>query len=139
VVRDHRMLSEDLASAIAPQFRGRLLARGQAQSMIRRDGRLPLGAPSFDTFLDDDLLGYGYSLISTGLRLIEASDLEEPQQGEVAEDSEDLAREGFIQASYALEAATRNASNVEVIAFHRLIAGAASHLGPVSEVDLGLG
>lgn len=123
------MLSEDLAAAIAPQFRGRLLARGQAQSMIRRDGRLPVGAPSFDTFLDDDLLGYGYSLISTGLRLIEASDLEELSQGEVVEDNEDLARESFIQASYALEAATRNASNVEGIAFHRLVAGAASHLG----------
>src|SRR5262245_23967730 len=102
------MLSDDLTAAIAPQFRGRLLARGQAQSMIRRYGRLPVGAPSFDTFLDDDLLGYGYSLLSTGLRLIEAGDSEESQQGEVAEDNEDLAREGFIQASYALEAATRN-------------------------------
>ena len=40
-----------------------------------------------------------------------------------------LAREGFIQSSYALEAATRNAAPAEDLAFHGLIAGAASHLG----------
>ncbi|WP_168588444.1 DEAD/DEAH box helicase [Saccharopolyspora sp. ASAGF58] len=123
------MLSDDLAAAIAPQFRGRLLARGQAQSMIRRDGTLPEGAPSFDAFLDEDLLGYGYSLISTSLRIIENSDLEEPTRGTATDSNENLARDGFIHASYALEAATRNASNAELTAFHRLIAGAASHLG----------
>lgn len=129
MVRDRRMLTDDLAAAIAPQFRGRLLARGQAQSMIRRDGRLPDGAPSFDAFLDEDLLGYGYSLISTSLRIIETIDSEEPSQGEMTDGNEGVAREGFIHASYALEAATKNASNAEAVAFHRLIAGAASHLG----------
>ncbi|MFI0468312.1 DEAD/DEAH box helicase [Saccharopolyspora sp. 5N102] len=129
MVRDLRMLSDDLAAAIAPQFRRRLLARGQAQSMIRRNGALPEGAPSFDAFLDEDLLGYGYSLISTSLRIIETSDLDEIRRGTATDSYEGLAREGFIHASYALEAATRNASNAEETAFHRLIAGAASHLG----------
>lgn len=40
-----------------------------------------------------------------------------------------IAREGFVQASYALEAATRNAAPSENLVFHRLITGAASHLG----------
>ncbi|MBC6451349.1 hypothetical protein [Actinokineospora xionganensis] len=78
--------------------------------MIRRDGMLPDGAPSFDAFLDDDLLGYGYSLISTSMRIMETSDLAEPRQGTTIGSNEGLAREGCIHASYALEAATRNAS-----------------------------
>lgn len=124
---DYRVLAEALTSAIAPQFRGRLVAKGQAQSMIRRDGTLPDGAPSFDTFLDDDLLGYGYSLISMSLRIIEPANMDEQDQ-EAFRNYENLARDGLIHASYALEAATRNASNDRDISFHRLIAGTASHL-----------
>ncbi len=130
MVRSIQTLTEDLAVSLTPQFRSRLLARGQAQSMIRRDGMLPEGAPSFDAFLDDDLLGYGYSLISTSLRIVEALEQEGPEQEDEAamEDAGGLAREGLMQASFAIEAATRNSSNEGEIAFHRLIAGAASHL-----------
>lgn len=129
MVRDLRTLSSDLGTAITSQFRGRLLARGQAQSMVRRDGVLPEGAPSFDHFLDDDLLGYGYSLISTSLRILESLEREEEQGDRSARaDATDRAAEGLIQASYALEAATRNLPSAEEIAFHRLIAGSASHL-----------
>lgn len=130
MVRDSRALSDDVTTAIASQFRGRLLARGQAQSMIRRQGELPEGAPSFDPFLDDDLLAYGYSLISTSLRIIDGMGTGEPEDAEAAADERPaLAREGLIQASYALEAATRNSSVDEQMPFHRVIAGAASHLG----------
>lgn len=127
MVRDLQALSEELEAAISPQFRGRLLARGQAQSMIRREGRLPEGAPEFNAYLDDDLLAYGYSLISTSLRVLDHLGRAEQFDG-AAEGDLDRVREGLIHASYALEAATRNLSGVEEIAFHRLIAGVASHL-----------
>lgn len=120
-----------LETATAPQFRDRLLARGQAQSMIRRDGVLPNDAPQFSVYLDDDLLSYSYALISTSVHLLDAQDAEDDGDSgfEASRGRLRLARNGFIQASYALEAATRNAVPAEELAFHRLVAGAASHLG----------
>jgi hypothetical protein len=92
--------------------------------MIRRDGTLPPDAPSFSPFLDADLLNYGYAMLSNGLDLLDAAEA----NGDMPEEAA-LAREGFIQGSYALEAATRNAAAAEDLAFHGIIAGAASHLG----------
>lgn len=122
MAREAGDLAESLAAATNSGFRGRLLARGQAQSMIRRAGILPQDAPQFSPFLDADLLNYAYAMLSTSLGLLEASDGD--ASGQIT-----LAREGFIQSSYALEAATRNAAPTEDLAFHGLVAGAASHLG----------
>lgn len=145
-------LAAQLAEATEAGFRSRLLARGQAQSMIRREGELPRGAQNFSTYLDQDLLEYGYSLMSTALRILEAyttapgtaddaaddfGDLDGTTRMTVPSDSSDesiadqiaTSRNAFLQASYALEAATRNADpDTPEIAFHRLIAGAASHM-----------
>lgn len=121
-------LAASLAAATDPGFRGRLLARGQAQSMIRRAGVLPPDAPQFSTFLDADLLNYGYALLSTSLDLLDASNGDGDADGDATLQTT-LAREGFIQSSYALEAATRNAAPEKSLGFHRLVAGAASHLG----------
>lgn len=126
--------------------------------MIRRDGALPDGAPDFSPYLDQDLLEYGYSLMGTALRILEADNDETSRAnvnefaGDAAPDDDQNApgqgtatsnaqrdfsldgpiatsRHAFLQASYALEAATRNADpHTPEIAFHRLIAGAASHL-----------
>ncbi|MFX7849817.1 hypothetical protein ABTK11_22175, partial [Acinetobacter baumannii] len=67
---------EDIEAAIeeatTPGFREQLLARGEARSMIWRDGVLPEEAPAFDQLLSYDLLSYGYSLLGLGLRLVEA-------------------------------------------------------------------
>ncbi len=126
MARDARALAATLEAATAPQFRGRLLARGQAQSMIRRDGVLPEEAPQFSAYLDEDLLSYSYALISTGLHLLDAPDGDD---GEAPLERQPPAQNAFMQASYALEAATRNVTSSEELAFHRLIAGAASHLG----------
>lgn len=52
-------------------FRGSLLARGQARSMIWRGGVLPDDAPAFSPLLSYDLLSYAYALISDGLEIIE--------------------------------------------------------------------
>jgi hypothetical protein len=129
VTRDAGELMSSLQEATAAQFRGRLLARGQAQSMIRREGVLPEGAPQFSTYLDDDLLNYSYALISTSLQLLDTIDAEAADSDpEEQATRRELAQTGFIQASYALEAATRNTEPGEGVAFHRLIAGAASHL-----------
>ena len=117
-------LTESLTAATDSGFRGRLLARGQAQSMIRRAGILPQDAPSFSPFLDADLLNYAYAMLSTSLDLLEAVEEDDQMSAQIP-----LAREGLIQSSYALEAATRNAAPAEDLSFHGVIAGAASHLG----------
>lgn len=124
--RDAQALAANLNAATDAGFRGRLLARGQAQSMIRRDGVLPDGSPEFSTFLDADLLNYGYALLANGLDLLE--ELEADGDGETTSRRQ-VARVAFIQSSYALDAATRNAADAPDKMFHRLIAGAASHLG----------
>jgi len=124
---DLQSLAEKLTIAMAPQYRGRLLSRGQAQSMIRRYGILPDEAPSFDEYLDADLLSYGYALMSLSLQMLDS--LVARVGVENAPDLTILARRGLIETSYALEAATRNAPGGPELAFHRLIAGVASHLG----------
>lgn len=150
--RDAAELAAQLTRATEAGFRNRLLARGQAQSMIRRDGALPDGSQIFSAYLDQDLLEYGYSLMSTALRILEVYRAEPGASGEQAADADGrhddsqttelndagdqsmtdeiaASRDAFLQASYALEAATRNADpSTPEIAFHRLIAGAASHL-----------
>jgi hypothetical protein len=122
VAREAQELVEILAAATDAGFRNRLLAQGQAQSMIRRDGTLPPDAPNFSSFLDVDLLNYGYALLSISLELLEIAQNESTEQVT-------LAQQGFVQSSYALEAATRNAASGTDLAFHGLVAGAASHLG----------
>ncbi|GAA0546370.1 hypothetical protein GCM10010172_30050 [Paractinoplanes ferrugineus] len=125
MAREVPELVDILTSATDAGFRNRLLARGQAQSMIRRDGTLPPDAPNFSSFLDADLLNYGYALLSTSLELLEITQNDSPEQAA-------LAQQGFIQSSYALEAATRNAASAADLVFHGLVAGAASHLGGFS-------
>ncbi len=56
MVRDVSELADSLSAAIEPGFRERLLAKGQAQSMIRRDGTVPAESQRFSEFLDRDLL-----------------------------------------------------------------------------------
>lgn len=128
MTRDAPELAAQLDEATAPQFRNRLLSGGQAQSMIRRDGIFPDDSPRFSLFLDQDLLDYGYGLASTGLRLLDALSDEQDGENETG-DSLASAQNGFIQASFAIEAATRNAGANRDITFHRLLAGAMSHLG----------
>lgn len=122
MVREAQDLAESLIAATDANFRRRLLARGQAQSMIRRAGVLPQDAPAFSPFLDADLLNYGYSMLTTSIDLLDAAN--SSLAGRIT-----LAQQGFIQSSYALEAATRNAAPTADLGFHGLVAGAASHLG----------
>ncbi|AHI20849.1 MULTISPECIES: DEAD/DEAH box helicase [Actinomycetes] len=109
-----------IGQATAPGFREQLLARGEARSMIWRDGVLPEDAPEFDQLLSYDLLSYGYSLLSLGLRLVEANG------------SRSLAQRAFEGAATAIESVIARGPNSRERGFHRVVAAAAYHLGGYS-------
>ena len=81
-----------IAEAAAPGFRDDLLAKGQARSMIWREGNLPDGAPDFSALLSYDLMSFAYSMLSQGLRLLEVGGNPGP------------ARVAFEHAASAIEA-----------------------------------
>jgi hypothetical protein len=60
-----------IRSATSRGYRNDLLAKGQARSLIWREGSLPSGAPAFSDLLTYDLLSYAYSLMTQGLRLLD--------------------------------------------------------------------
>lgn len=117
---DAQTLAANIEEALDTAFRGSLLARGQARSMIWRKGVLPDDAPEFSPNLSYDLLSYGFALITQGLQLLDL--------GEKSE----AARMAFENAASAIESATMNAAVSPETDFHRLIAGAAFHLGGYS-------
>lgn len=88
--------------------------------MIWRDGVLPEDAPAFDPLLSYDLLSYGYSLLSLGLRLVEASG------------SRTLAQRAFEGAATAIESVIARGANSRERGFHRVVAAAAYHLASFS-------
>ncbi|HEY6874200.1 MAG TPA: DEAD/DEAH box helicase [Geobacteraceae bacterium] len=112
--------SKIIREAIAPGFRESLLAKGQARSMIWRDGVLPPEAPKFSPLLTYDLLSYAYSLMTQGLRLLD-------------EDSEtDIARAAFENAASAIDAVITRGRDKRDGDFHRLMAAACYHLARYS-------
>ena len=113
-------LEASINAAVAPGFREKLLARGQSRAMIWRDGQLPPDAPVYSQVLSYDLLAYGYSLLSHGLRLVDG-------QG-----NEETARVAFEHAGEALEAVAAKGTITPERDFHRLIAAASYHLGRFS-------
>ena len=114
-------IEADLREAVAPGFRNDLLARGQARSIIWREGALPDDAPNFSALLSYDLLSYGYGLLGQALRLRELGG------------NQDLARVAFEHAAGAIEAVISkgNPSNRDR-GFHRVAAASAYHLGRFS-------
>lgn len=107
--------------AITTGFRGRLLERGLARSMIWVDGVLPDGAPNFADKLSYDLLSYGYSLLSLGIRLRELN-------GDI-----DLCRAAFEKSATAITDVIHNGNpNDSEKGFHKILAASAYHLGRFS-------
>ena len=112
---------DDINEAVAAEFRGRLIARGQARAMIWRDGVLPRDAPAFSLRLSYDLHSYGYALLGLGLRLREMG-------GEAAQ-----ARIAFEQAATAVEAVMAKGNREEADRdFHFVMAAASYHLAHLS-------
>ena len=107
-----------VAEALEPAFRVQLLARGQARSMIWRDGVLPPGAPSFVETLSYDLVGYGDALLLHAMNI-------RSEGGD-----EQLARRAFMQAGEAIEAVVTNGvPDDPQRGFLRMLSAAAFHLG----------
>lgn len=114
-------IAADIAEAATVGFRGGLIARGQARSIIWRDGALPADAPAFAPQLNYDLHSYGYALLGLGLRLRELG-------GDPAR-----ARTAFEQAATALEAVMAKGNRNEVDRdFHFIMAAASYHLAHLS-------
>lgn len=109
-----------IQEAIASGFRDNLLAKGQARSMIWRDGMLPPDAPTFSALLSYDLLAYAFSLMTQGLRLLD-------QRAET-----EIARAAFENAALAIEAVITRGRVDNDRDFHRLMAAACYHLSHYS-------
>lgn len=109
-----------IRAAVQPEFRDGLLALGQSRSMIWRNGILPPDVAEFSAILTYDLLSYGFSLLDHGLRLLDG-------EGDGA-----TAIEAFEHAASAIEAVAARGAHTAESGFHRLIAGAAYHLGGYS-------
>ena len=101
-------------------FRDRLLARGQARSMIWRNGLLPEDAPNFSPLLSYDLLSYGYALLSDGLDILD-------ENGDA-----EIAHTAFENAAWAIESVISKGPDKTDRDFHRFVAAAAYHLARYS-------
>jgi len=114
-------IEEAIRQAIATGFRGRLLERGLARSMIWVDGELPDGSPNFAPRLSYDLLSYGYSLLSLAVRLTELNG-----------DAE-LARAAFEKSATAITDVIHNGNPDDPEkGFHNVLAASSYHLGRFS-------
>lgn len=110
-----------IQEAVTTGFRGRLLERGLARSMIWVNGELPDGSPNFAGRLSYDLLSYGYSLLSLGIRLRELNG------------DEALCRAAFEKSAIAITDVIHNGiPDDPERGFHRVLAAAAYHLGRFS-------
>ena len=113
-------ISAAVRRATEQGFRDQLLAKGQARAMVWRGGRVPDGGPRFARGLSYDLLAYGYSLLTQGLRLFEG------------DGDHDLARTACAAAAEALEAVIANGPESPEADFHRLMAAGAYHIARYS-------
>lgn len=113
-------LEVNIRTAIEPGFRQELMAKGQSRAMIWREGELPEGAPVYSLSLSENLLSFGYALLSHSLRYVDLN-------GDLA-----LARRGFEVAGEAIEAVVAKGAADAQRDFHRLVAAAAYHLGRFS-------
>ena len=117
----HAQLADTLTDAVAPAFRGRLLDRGIARSLIWREGQLPEGSPAFASSLTEDLLDYAYTILSMALELRSA-----------VRDHE-TAKAAFLVAGEAIQAAVqRGDDSLADRGFHRVSAAVAFHLAGYS-------
>lgn len=121
MVEQYQELSNTLGEALVPGFRGRLLDRGVARSLIWNDGSLPEGAPAFAESLTADLLDYAYSIMTMALRLR-------------AEDrTNNIAKDAFLMAAEAIQAAVHRGPESSLTAgFHRINAAVSYHLAGYS-------
>jgi hypothetical protein len=122
---------EDLTSFLqqisADGIRGRLQARGESRALIRQEGLLPEGAPTFAASLDVDLAEVGFSVLRAALALREGGG--DPETW----------RSGFVRAGNAFEALVQNGAPDDVgRGFNRVMGAAAYHLAGYSALAFSL-
>ncbi len=116
-----------LNSVTQDGFRGRLLDRGAAWSLMRQEGVLPDDAPPLGDTIDSDLADYGFSVLRASLSLKE-------RHGDLT-----LTKRGFEYAAKAFESLVKNNGPDEAETdFYRIMAAAAYHLASYSAVAYSL-
>ena len=126
-MRSIEEIEQFLESALQPEARGRLIARGEARAIIRRAGELPLDAPQFAVSIDTDLADHGFAVLDAALELREL-DGQRP-----------LLKDAFRTAGSIFESLVRNGnSNRTERGFHRTVAAAAFHLASYAAVAYAL-
>ena len=116
-------LADTLSNAVVPAFRGRLLDRGIARSLIWTRGELPESSPAFAASLTEDLLDYAYAILSMALDL--RSEFRDHETAKAA----------FLVAGEAIQAAVhRGDDSLADRGFHRLSAAVAFHLAGYSSM-----
>jgi hypothetical protein len=105
----------------------RLLYRGAAWALMRKDGVLPDGAPRIGATIETDLTEHGFSVLRAALALKEKAG------------PSDISSRGFERAANAFEAVVRNGDPADPKrGFHRTVAAAAYHLAGYSAVAYSL-
>jgi hypothetical protein len=105
----------------------RLLYRGAAWALMRKDGVLPDVAPRIGATIETDLTEHGFSVLRAALALKEKSGPSE------------ISSRGFERAANAFEAVVRNGDPADLKrGFHRTVAAAAYHLAGYSAVAYSL-
>jgi len=116
-----------IARATRENVRGRLLDRGEARAIIRRDGVLPEDAPPLGDTLDTDLSEYGFSLLRASLAIREQ------------EAAPETWKAGFFAAGRSFESLVRNGSpETAERGFWRVMGAASYHLAGYSAMAFSL-
>ncbi len=116
-----------LAAATQENVRGRVLDRGEARAIIRRDGVLPEDAPPLGDALDTDLSEYAFSLLRASLATRER----EADPG--------IWKAGFFAAGRSFESLVRNgAPESAERGFWRVMGSASYHLAGYSAMAFSL-
>ncbi|AQZ52433.1 hypothetical protein [Martelella mediterranea] len=116
-----------LEEALDGSARGRLVARGEARAIIRRNGVLPADAPQFSATIEADLGDHGFAILDAALEL------------RSLDRSHALVRPAFQTAAKIMEALVRNGDPERTDrGFLRTVAGASYHLGSYAAVAFSL-
>ncbi|MEO0853211.1 MAG: DEAD/DEAH box helicase, partial [Cyanobacteria bacterium J06648_11] len=106
-----------LEQALQSGVRSRLVDRGEARAIIRRNGEVPDGAPPLGRDLDADLADFGFAVLDASLAL------------RSLDRNHGTLRPAFQLAGRVFEALVKNGStDVAERGFYRTIAGASYHL-----------
>lgn len=116
-----------LGEALEGSARGRLVARGVARAIIRRNGALPADSPQFAATIEADLADHGFAILDAALEL------------RTLDRGHRLLKPAFRTAAKIIEALVRNGDpERRERGFFRTISAASYHLGSYAAVAFSL-